>query len=96
MIPAMFIAFYTQLEALNVMHLGNTAQRHPLGDHLQRADHRRADPAGAQGHRLSADEARHVAAGGATCLIYGVCGGIVAPFVGIKLIDMIVTTIGLA
>ena len=46
-IPAMFLAFYPQLGALNVMGLATPAERHPVGDHLQRADHRRADPAGA-------------------------------------------------
>ncbi len=29
------------------MRLATPAERHPVGDHLQRADHRRADPAGA-------------------------------------------------
>ena len=48
-IPAMFIAFYPQLQALNIMGLSTPAKRHPVGDHLQRADHRRADPAGACG-----------------------------------------------
>ena len=46
-IPAMFVAFYPQLQALNVMGLHTPAERHPVGGHLQRADHRRADPAGA-------------------------------------------------
>ena len=31
------------------------AERHPVGDHLQRADHRCADPAGAEGCDLQAD-----------------------------------------
>ena len=46
-IPAMFVAFYPQLQALNIMRLADAAERHPVGDHLQCADHRRADPAGA-------------------------------------------------
>ena len=57
-IPAMFIAFYPQLQALNIMHLGNAAERDPVGDHLQRADHRRADPAGAARRRLPAGRRR--------------------------------------
>ena len=57
-IPAMFIAFYPQLQALNVMQLGNAAKRHPVGDHLQRADHRGADPAGAARRRLPPDRRR--------------------------------------
>ena len=52
-IPAMFVAFYPQLGALNVMQLATPAERDPVGDHLQRADHHRADPAGAEGRRLS-------------------------------------------
>ena len=54
-IPAMFIAFYPQLQALNVMRLHIAAERHPVGDHLQCADHRGADPAGAARRRLPAD-----------------------------------------
>jgi len=27
------------LQALNIMHLGDAAERHPVGHHLQRADH---------------------------------------------------------
>ena len=53
-IPAMFVAFYPQLQALNVMHLATPAERHPVGDHLQCADHHRADPAGAEGRRATA------------------------------------------
>ena len=66
MIPAMFVAFYPQLQALNVMHLGNPQSADPVGDHLQRADHRRADPAGAARRRLPADR-RGGASCGATC-----------------------------
>ena len=33
------------------------AERDPVGDHLQRADHRRADPAGAEGRRRTARSA---------------------------------------
>ena len=58
MIPAMFVAFYPQLQALNVMHLAHAAKRHPVGDHLQRADHRRADPAGAARREIPADRRR--------------------------------------
>ena len=43
-IPAMFVAFYPELGVLNVMHLQTPRERDPVGDHLQRADHHRADP----------------------------------------------------
>ncbi len=60
-IPAMFLAFYPQLGALNVMGLADAAERHPVGDHLQRADHHRADPAVAEGRELPADRRRRAA-----------------------------------
>ena len=41
---------------------GDAAERHPVGHHLQRADHRRADPAGAEGRRLPPDRRRPAAA----------------------------------
>ena len=65
-IPAMFVAFYPQLQALNIMGLATPAERHPVGDHLQRADHHRADPAGAEGRRLPRRSARGRCCG-ATC-----------------------------
>jgi len=93
MIPAMFIAFYPQLGALNVMQLGNPQSAIlsavifnaliivvliPLA--LRGVAYR---PIGA-----AAILRRNL-------LLYGL-GGIAAPFVGIKLIDMLVTAIGLA
>ena len=36
---------------------GEPAERHPVGDHLQRADHHRADSAGAEGRRATARSA---------------------------------------
>ncbi|MEA2805182.1 MAG: potassium-transporting ATPase ATP-binding subunit, partial [Rhodospirillaceae bacterium] len=92
-IPAMFVAFYPQLNALNIMHL-KTPQSAilsaiifnaliiialiPLA--LKGVQYR---PAGA-----SALLVRNL-------LIYGI-GGIAVPFIGIKLIDMAITAIGLA
>ena len=93
MIPAMFIAFYPQLQALNVMRLHNPESAIlsaiifnaliivvliPLA--LKGVAYR---PIGA-----AAILRRNL-------LLYGV-GGIIVPFVGIKLIDMLVTSIGLA
>ena len=70
-IPAMFASFYSagaSRSAAGAQHHepGEPAERHPVGDHLQRADHHRADPAGAEGRRLP----RRSAPGrccGATC-----------------------------
>ena len=63
----------------------------PLGRHLQRAGHRRPDPAGAAGREFRAASAAAVLR--RNLLIYGV-GGIVAPFIGIKVIDAIISAIG--
>jgi K+-transporting ATPase ATPase B chain len=93
MIPAMFIAFYPQLAALNVMQLGTPQSAIlsaiifnaliivvliPLA--LRGVAYR---PIGA-----AAILRRNL-------LLYGL-GGIAVPFVGIKLIDMFVTAVGLA
>ena len=46
-IPAMFAGVLPALDSLNVMRLQTARLGHPLGGHLQRPDHRGADPAGA-------------------------------------------------
>jgi K+-transporting ATPase ATPase B chain len=92
-IPAMFVAFYPQLQALNLMHL-QTPQSAilsaiifnaliivsliPLA--LRGVTYR---PAGASALLLR------------NLLVYGL-GGVIVPFVGIKLIDVAITAIGLA
>ena len=68
-------------------------ERDPERRDLQRADHRRADPAGVarrevQAPRRGGDAAQNM-------LIYGV-GGVIIPFIGIKLIDILVVAVGLA
>jgi hypothetical protein len=50
-IPAIFVSTYPALAALNVMQLASPLG-HPVGGDLQRADHRGADSAGAQGRAL--------------------------------------------
>jgi hypothetical protein len=67
------------------MQLATPELGHPVGGDLQRADHRRPDPAGAAGVRYRA-AARRAAA--RNLLIYGL-GGLIVPFVGIKLIDLV-------
>ncbi len=61
-IPAMFLTFYPQLGGAQCDASGKPAKRHPVGDHLQRADHHRADSAGAEGRRLSRHRRRRAAA----------------------------------
>ena len=60
-LPALFIATYPELSALNIMHLSSPKIGDPVGDHLQRADHYRAHPAGAEGRRIQAGRRRGAA-----------------------------------
>nr|WP_294547965.1 potassium-transporting ATPase subunit KdpB [uncultured Rhodopila sp.] len=93
MIPAMFIAFYPQLEALNVMHLGN-----PRSAILSAIIFNALIIVALIPLALKGIAYRPIGAAALlrrNLLIYGV-GGIVAPFVGIKLIDLAVTGMGLA
>ena len=61
-IPAMFVAFYPQLQTLNIMNLATPAERYSLGDHLQRADHHSAHSAVAERRALPSDRRRPAAA----------------------------------
>ncbi len=93
-IPAMFSG---------VIARARLAQRHaprqrplgdPVGGHLQRPHHRGAGAAGPAGCQVpspksAADVLRR------NLLVYGL-GGIVAPFIGIKLIDIIISALGLS
>ncbi|UVC07363.1 potassium-transporting ATPase subunit KdpB [Rhizobium sp. TH2] len=92
-IPAMFLAFYPQLGALNVMGLA-TPQSAILSAIIFNALIIVAlIPLSLKGVRYQA-----VGAGALlrrNLLIYGL-GGIVVPFIGIKAIDLVITTIGLA
>jgi K+-transporting ATPase ATPase B chain len=71
---------------------GDAAERDPVRRDLQRADHHRADPLALKGVRYrplgaAAVLRRHV-------WMYGI-GGIIIPFPGIKLVDMILVALGL-
>nr|WP_294516268.1 potassium-transporting ATPase subunit KdpB [uncultured Rhodopila sp.] len=93
MIPAMFIAFYPQLEALNVMHLGN-----PRSAILSAIIFNALIIVALIPLALKGIAYRPIGAAALlrrNLLIYGV-GGIIAPFIGIKLIDLAVTGMGLA
>ncbi len=92
-IPAMFLAFYPQLQALNVMQL-STPQSAILSAIIFNALIIVALIP------LSLTGVRYRAVGAAALLrrnllIYGV-GGILAPFAGIKTIDLVVSALGLA
>ena len=61
-IPALFVATYPELGAINIMQLGSPQVGDPVGGDLQRADHRRADSAGAEGRRIPPRRRRGAAA----------------------------------
>jgi K+-transporting ATPase ATPase B chain len=93
MIPAMFIAFYPQLQALNVMRLSN-----PQSAILSAIIFNALIIVALIPLALKGIAYRPIGAAALlrrNLLIYGV-GGLIAPFIGIKLIDMLVSAIGLA
>jgi K+-transporting ATPase ATPase B chain len=93
MIPAMFLAFYPQLQALNVMEL-----KTPESAILSAIIFNALIIVALIPLALRGVAYRPVGAAAIlrrNLLLYGV-GGIIVPFVGIKLIDMLVTSIGLA
>jgi potassium-transporting ATPase ATP-binding subunit len=91
-IPAMFLAFYPQLAALNIMYLG-TPQSAILSAIIFNALIIIAlIPLSLRGVRYVPQSAATVLR--RNLLIYGI-GGIIIPFPGIKLIDMLVNAAGL-
>jgi potassium-transporting ATPase ATP-binding subunit len=92
-IPAMFLAFYPELAALNIMHLA-TPQSAILSAIIFNALIIIAlIPLALRGVRYRPMGAAALLR--RNLLVYGL-GGIVVPFVGIKLIDLIVSAVGLA
>jgi K+-transporting ATPase ATPase B chain len=92
-IPAMFVAFYPQLGVLNVMHL-QTPESAILSAIIFNALIIIAlIPLALRGVQYRPTGAASILR--RNLLIYGL-GGIIVPFIGIKLIDLAVTAIGLA
>jgi K+-transporting ATPase ATPase B chain len=92
-IPAMFVAFYPQLQALNVMRLA-TPQSAILSAIIFNALIIVAlIPLALRGIRYRPVGAASILR--RNLLVYGL-GGLVVPFIGIKLIDLFVSTVGLA
>jgi K+-transporting ATPase ATPase B chain len=92
-IPAMFLAFYPQLQALNVMGL-HSPQSAILSAIIFNALIIVAlIPLALKGVKYRAEGAGTVLR--RNLLVYGL-GGIVVPFIGIKAIDLVVTAFGLA
>ena len=73
---------------------GDARERDPVGGHLQRAHHRRAHPAGAARRALPAGRRRRRCC--ATTCSSTASAASSCPFVGIKLIDMVLVALGLA
>jgi K+-transporting ATPase ATPase B chain len=92
-IPAMFLVFYPQLQTLNVMHLA-TPQSAILSAIIFNALIIIAlIPLALRGVTYKPAGAASIL--GRNLLIYG-GGGLVVPFIGIKLIDLVVSSLGLA
>jgi K+-transporting ATPase ATPase B chain len=92
-IPAMFLALYPELAALNIMHLA-TPQSAILSAIIFNALIIVAlIPLALRGVRYRPTGAAALLR--RNLLVYGL-GGIIVPFVGIKLIDLIVSAVGLA
>jgi K+-transporting ATPase ATPase B chain len=92
-IPAMFAAFYPQLVVLNVMHLKNPESAILSAIIFNALIIIALIPLSLRGVTYKPTGAASILR--RNLMIYGI-GGIIAPFIGIKLIDLIVTTIGLA
>jgi K+-transporting ATPase ATPase B chain len=92
-IPAMFAAFYPQLQALNVMHLASPQSAILSAIIFNALIIIALIPLALRGVSYRASGAAALLR--RNLLIYGL-GGVIIPFAGIKAIDLIVTAIGLA
>ncbi len=92
-IPAMFVAFYPQLNALNVMQLSSPQSAILSAIIFNALIIIALIPLALRGVRYRPLGASKILT--RNLLIYGV-GGIVVPFIGIKLIDLVVSAVGLA
>ncbi len=92
-IPAMFIAFYPQLAALNVMRLGSPQSAILSAIIFNALIIVALIPLALRGVTYKPVGAAAILR--RNLLIYG-CGGIAVPFVGIKLIDVLIRSVGLA
>ncbi len=89
----MFIAFYPQLQALNVMHLNNPQSAILSAIIFNALIIIALIPLALRGVAYRPIGAAAILR--RNLLLYGL-GGIIVPFVGIKIIDMLVSAIGLA
>ena len=92
-LPALFTAIYPQLGALNIMRLGSPQSAILSAIIFNALIIVVLIPLALRGVRVQAASAAHLLR--RNLLIYGL-GGIAVPFLGIKLIDMLLTALGLA
>ncbi|SDP03179.1 potassium-transporting ATPase subunit KdpB [Pseudomonas jinjuensis] len=92
-LPALFVGIYPQLDALNLMRLASPQSAILSAIVFNALIIVALIPLALRGVRVQATDAAHLLR--RNLLIYGL-GGIVAPFGGIKVIDMLLTTVGLA
>ncbi|MNZ48218.1 Potassium-transporting ATPase B chain [compost metagenome] len=92
-LPALFAGIYPQLDALNLMRLESPQSAILSAIVFNALIIVALIPLALRGVRVQATDAMHLLR--RNLLIYGV-GGLVAPFVGIKAIDMLLTAVGLA
>ena len=92
-IPAMFVAIYPGLQALNMMGLATPASAVLSAIIFNALIILALIPLALRGVRYRPTSAAHMLR--RNLLIYGL-GGIVVPFVGIKLIDLLISSLGLA
>ena len=91
-IPAMFAAFYPSLNILNVMHLASPQSAILSAIIFNALIIIALIPLALKGVAYRAESAFRLLS--RNLLIYGI-GGVVVPFIGIKAIDLIITSIGL-
>src|SRR3974377_790713 len=90
-IPAMFVGVFPELKTLNVMHLANPHSAILSAVIFNAVVIVALIPLALRGVKFRAMNAASILR--RNILIYGV-GGIIAPFIGIKLIDLIITALG--
>ncbi|WP_190263389.1 potassium-transporting ATPase subunit KdpB [Defluviicoccus vanus] len=92
-IPAMFVAFYPQLDALNIMRLASPQSAILSAIIFNALIIVALIPLALRGVPYRASGAAALL--GRNLLIYGL-GGVIVPFVGIKAVDLVVSALGLA
>ena len=93
-IPAMFAGAFPVLDRLNVMDLSSSRDGDSLRRHLQRARHRRPDPTCSPRRALPGRSVPRRFSAGTCCSTAP--AAIVAPFLGIKLVDLALTGLGVS